>query len=78
MTLRHGNRIRRSGGSHLVRELQSAEVEEPDKNVPTDAEIQQRAHEIHLGRNGVPGNAVLDWLQAEMELRSRKAHAPAA
>jgi hypothetical protein len=42
---------------------------------PTEDEIRQRAHEIYLGRNGAPGNADVDWLQAEIELRTRKVRA---
>jgi hypothetical protein len=37
------------------------------------AEVQRRAYEIYLGRNGAPGDAVSDWLQAERELRDARA-----
>lgn len=73
MTMRRENRIRRTSGKQMVRELQDAEAGEPADSEPTEAEIRQRAHEIYLRRNGAPGNAVLDWLQAEVELRDRKA-----
>lgn len=35
---------------------------------PTRLDIEQRAYEIYLGRGGVDGYAVEDWLQAEKEL----------
>jgi hypothetical protein len=41
---------------------------------PIDAEaIRNRAYEIYLARRGEPGNAVLDWLQAETELQHERA-----
>ena len=71
MTLRHNNRIRQGGGEQLVRELQAAEASPMAAGGLTEAEIRQRAHEIYLSRNGAPGNEVVDWLQAETELRAR-------
>jgi hypothetical protein len=70
MTLRHGNRIRHTGGEQVVRELLAMEPGGLAAGGPTEAEIRQRAHEIYLSRGGAPGNAVLDWLQAEAELRA--------
>jgi len=35
---------------------------------PTYDEIARRAYEISLARNGGPGDALSDWLQAEREL----------
>lgn len=75
MTLRHGNRVRKNGGEQIVRELEGANAVEMAGSGPTEDEIRQRAHEIYLSRNGAPGNAELDWLQAEVELRTRKAQA---
>jgi hypothetical protein len=72
MTLRHGNRVRKNGGEQVVRELQAAEAGEVADGGPTEDDIRQRAHEIYLSRNGAPGNAEVDWLQAEIELRARK------
>jgi hypothetical protein len=37
------------------------------------AEVQRRAYEIYLERNGAPGDPVSDWLQAERELRDARA-----
>ena len=34
----------------------------------TSDEIARRAYEISLERNGRPGDALSDWLQAEQEL----------
>lgn len=73
MTLRHGNRVRKNGGEQVVRELEAAHAVEAAESGPTEDEIRQRAHEIYLSRGGAPGNAELDWLQAETELRARKA-----
>jgi hypothetical protein len=75
MTLRHGNRVRQNGRERVVRELEDADAVEMAESGPTEDEIRQRAHEIYLGRNGAPGNAAVDWLQAEIELRTRKARA---
>ena len=38
------------------------------KQIPTEAEIRQRAQEIYLARGGRPGREIDDWLQAEYEL----------
>lgn len=73
MTLQHGNRARKNGGKQVVRELERADVIEMGGSGPTEDEIRLRAHEIYLRRNGAPGNAKLDWLQAEVELRAHRA-----
>lgn len=70
MTVQHPNRIRRGSGNQAVCELEKIEVAEPFDNHPTEEEIRHRAHEIYMSRNGAPGNAALDWLQAEIELRA--------
>lgn len=75
MTLRHRNRVRKNGGEHVVKEVESADAVEKIDSGPTADEIRQRAHEIYLSRNGGPGNAELDWLQAESELRARNSAA---
>ena len=36
---------------------------------PTQEEIRRRAYEIYLERNGLPGDALDDWLRAERELQ---------
>lgn len=41
---------------------------EPKPLRPTEAQIKRRAHHIWVMRDGAPGNAALDWLEAEMEL----------
>ena len=38
------------------------------KTMPTEDQIRARAFEIYLARNGGPGDAHADWLQAEREL----------
>jgi len=73
MTLRHRNRIRQTSGNQAVRELEAAAVGELTSRDATEAEIRKRAHRIYLSRHGAPGNAVLDWLQAEIELRDTEA-----
>ncbi len=72
MTLRRGNRIRQKDGEQVLRDLQAVEANELVSRGPTEAEIRQRAHEIYLNRDGAPGNEVVDWLQAEAELRARQ------
>jgi hypothetical protein len=75
MTLRHGNRVRKNGGEQVVRELELADAVEMASSSPTEDQIRQRAHGIYLSRAGLPGNAELDWLQAEIESRAGKARA---
>ncbi len=72
MTLQHGNRVRKNGGEQMVRELEVADVVEMADRESTEDEIRHRAHEIYLSRAGFPGNAAVDWLQAEVELRARR------
>jgi hypothetical protein len=38
------------------------------KSAPTLEQIQVRAYEIYLERQGAPGSQIQDWLQAEREL----------
>jgi hypothetical protein len=76
MTLQHGNRVRKHGGEQVVRELEVANAAEMADSGPTEDEIRQRAHQIYLSRGGAPGNAELDWLQAETELRAQGAVPP--
>jgi DUF2934 family protein len=38
---------------------------------PTEDEIRKRAYELYQERDGGPGNALEDWLQAEAELKLR-------
>jgi hypothetical protein len=68
MTLQHGNRIRRTAGEHVIRDVGAAEAGEVAAREPTLEEIRRRAYEIYRRRNGAPGNLKLDWLQAELEL----------
>jgi hypothetical protein len=75
MTLRHGNRVRKNSGEQVVRELECLDSVEMRESGPTESEIRQRAYEIYRSRGDTPGNAELDWLQAETELRARKAAA---
>ena len=49
------------------------------KNGPTREEIQLRAYEIFLERQGAPGSEFEDWVQAERELLQKYGKpAPAA
>jgi len=75
MTLRHGNRVRKNGGEQVVRELECLDSVEMRESGPTESAIRQRAYEIYLSRGDTPGNAELDWLHAETELRARNAAA---
>ncbi|HZP46710.1 MAG TPA: DUF2934 domain-containing protein [Candidatus Binataceae bacterium] len=40
---------------------------------PTVEQIRERAYELFLRRDGAPGDALSDWLDAERELRARLA-----
>jgi hypothetical protein len=44
---------------------------------PTPEQIQMRAYEIYLERDGAPGNALEDWIQAERELLDKPLKAKA-
>lgn len=39
---------------------------------PTAADIRRRAYEKFCARGGIPGDPVLDWLQAEQELTTER------
>jgi hypothetical protein len=41
------------------------------KRAPTVEEIAKRSYELYLGRGGVTGHEVEDWLAAEAELLGR-------
>ena len=48
----------------------SAHTEDALANhAPSHEEISRRAYEIYLERNGLPGDALDDWLRAERELQ---------
>jgi len=43
-------------------------VKSASKPIPTEEQIRLRAYQIYLARNGGPGDAMSDWIQAEREL----------
>jgi hypothetical protein len=43
--------------------------------MPSREEIRERAYFLYLARNGGPGDADADWLQAERELITERAKA---
>ena len=45
------------------------EVDTSANHAPSHEEIQRRAYEIYLERDGFGGNELDDWLEAEAELR---------
>lgn len=45
-----------------------AVIKQRTKVIPTEEQIRARAFEIYLTRNGGPGDAHSDWMQAEQEL----------
>lgn len=75
MTLKHRNRVRRTSGEQVVRELQETEVSEVCIGVPTEDEIGQHADEIYRNRKDAPGSGKVNWLQAEVATCTRKAGA---
>jgi hypothetical protein len=38
---------------------------------PSEEKIRERAYQIYVSRNGGPGDAVSDWLEAEAQLRAQ-------
>jgi hypothetical protein len=53
-----------------------SESESPKAGIATarEEQIRQRAYELYLARNGGPGSAIEDWLQAEAEIAWKQAH----
>jgi Protein of unknown function (DUF2934) len=37
---------------------------------PSEQRIRERAYQIYLARNGGPGDALSDWLEAEEQMRA--------
>jgi Protein of unknown function (DUF2934) len=48
--------------------IKSHTVDTSPNHVPSYEEIRRRAYEIYIERDGLGGNEVDDWLQAEAEL----------
>ena len=46
-------------------------VSSKKKAGPTLEQIQKRAYEIYLERNGAPGDPMQDWLRAEQDLTAK-------
>ncbi len=61
-----------SASAPVISSFRSAPVPAP-KAAVSDEQIRRRAYEIYLRRNGGPGDARSDWLQAETELRGKPA-----
>jgi hypothetical protein len=55
MTLRHGNRIRQTGGEQVVRDVQAADAGEVTDGGPTRDEVRQRGYN-RPGPQGRAGN----------------------
>lgn len=60
----------REAGRPTLPSMSYTAVESPGHQFvrPTEAQIRDRAHRIWIARDCKPGNPVLDWLQAELEL----------
>jgi hypothetical protein len=67
-----GSSTEKEGNKRMARTLQVApratRKTRSAKASPTLEQIQVRAYEIYLERQGAPGNQIEDWLQAEREL----------
>jgi len=50
-------------------ELLPPKVQPRPAHVPTVEQIKVRAYQKYCARNGAPGNPIIDWLEAEFELR---------
>jgi hypothetical protein len=57
-----------SSTSRSTTTRKSAVTKQRTKIIPTEEQIRARAFEIYLTRNGGPGDAHTDWMQAEREL----------
>ena len=49
--------------------IEAHKVDTSANHAPSQEEIKRRAYEIYLERDGLGGNELDDWLQAEAELR---------
>ena len=54
---------------HDASPIQSHAEDTSANDTPSHEEIRQRAFEIYLERDGLPGDALDDWLRAERELQ---------
>jgi hypothetical protein len=52
-----------------ARPIQPRSEDTSTNHAPSREEIRRRAYEIYLERNGLPGDALDDWLRAERELQ---------
>ena len=74
-TSRKKNRVsKKENGFHPLGEETKTETHAKHLNSLSE-EIKKKAHEIFCERNGNPGSALSDWLQAEQERRARSATA---
>jgi hypothetical protein len=53
--------------------VQIAAQSKADRETPSEGEIRLKAYQKYCARNGKPGDPLLDWLEAERELRERPA-----
>jgi hypothetical protein len=54
---------------HDVSPIQPHAQDTSGNHAPSHEEIRRRAYEIYLERDGLPGDALDDWLRAERELQ---------
>ena len=54
---------------HDVSPIQPHAEDTSANHAPSHEEIRRRAYEIYLERDGLPGDALDDWLRAERELQ---------
>ncbi|RMH13721.1 MAG: DUF2934 domain-containing protein [Planctomycetota bacterium] len=47
------------------------------KPVPTEEQIRERAYQLYVERGCTPGNPIVDWLDAESQLRYELSRASA-
>lgn len=72
MTAQRGSETRQPHRKEAAPEFEAAGGSEPAGSHLT-AEIERRAYDIYLTRNGAPGDPVADWLRAEREVLGAKA-----
>lgn len=69
--LHHENRIRRESGKSAIQQASQGATEAGVVRPPSEPEIRTRAYEKYVSRGGVQGDPLVDWLEAERELREQ-------
>jgi len=74
--LQRSDRIRQKRGPQARSVTPATRLGVVARNGPTEADIRRRAYEIYAHRAGAPGDALADWLLAELELQTEASRPP--